>query len=108
MLSLALVVAFAGLARGSYDSIMDWLNTSLNADLFVMPSPRLELRTTRFPPSMADEIAAVPGVGRVQRYRSGRIMFHGGPAVLVAVEMESVAQTDRSPPLHGDPGTAYT
>ena len=61
---------------------MDWLNTSLNADLFVMPSPRLELRTTRFPPSMADDIAAVPGVARVQRYRSGRIMFHGGPAML--------------------------
>jgi len=107
MLSLALVVAFAGLARGSYDSIMDWLNTSLNADLFVMPSPRLELRTTRFPPSMADDIAAVPGVARVQRYRSGRIMFHGGPAMLAAVEMESVAQTDRRPPIEGDQRTAY-
>ena len=107
MLSLALVVAFAGLARGSYDSIMDWLNTSLNADLFVMPSPRLELRTTRFPPSMADEIAATPGVGRVQRYRSGRINFLGGPAMLVAVEMASVADTDRRPPIEGDARESY-
>jgi putative ABC transport system permease protein len=107
MLSLALVVAFAGLARGSYDSIVDWLNTSLNADLFVMPSPRLDLRTTRFPPSMADEIRAVAGVSRVQRYRSGRIVFDGGPVMLVALEMESVAHTDRRQPLEGDMTTMY-
>ena len=38
MLSLALVVAFAGMARASYDSIIDWMDTALNPDLFVMPS----------------------------------------------------------------------
>src|SRR4029077_3168983 len=38
MLSLALVVAFAGMARASYDSIVDWMNTTLNPDLFIMPS----------------------------------------------------------------------
>ena len=35
MLSLALVVAFAGMARASYDSIIDWMDTALNPDLFV-------------------------------------------------------------------------
>ena len=42
MLSLALVVAFAGMARASYDSIIDWMETALNPDLFVMPSQRLD------------------------------------------------------------------
>ena len=35
MLSLALVVAFAGMARASYASIIDWMDTALNPDLFV-------------------------------------------------------------------------
>ena len=49
MLSLALVVAFAGMARASYTSIIDWMDTALNPDLFVMPSQNLVIRTLRFP-----------------------------------------------------------
>ena len=41
MLSLALVVAFAGMARASYDSIIDWMETALNPDLFVLPSQNI-------------------------------------------------------------------
>ena len=37
MLSLALVVAFGGMARASYESITDWMNAALNPDLFVIP-----------------------------------------------------------------------
>jgi len=102
MLSLAVVMAFSGMARASYSSILDWLNTTLNADLFVMPSQRLDLRTTRFPATMATEIAGVPGVGRVQLFRNGRVTFRGAPAMLVAVEMTSIAQTMRHQPIAGD------
>ena len=49
MLSLALVIAFAGMARASYDSIIDWMETALNPDLFVMPSQSIVVRTLRFP-----------------------------------------------------------
>ena len=62
MLSLALVVAFAGMARASYDSIIDWMDTALNPDLFVMPSQDIVIRTLRFPPEMAPELGGVPGV----------------------------------------------
>ncbi len=101
MLSLALVIAFAGMARASYDSIVDWMNTTLNPDLFVMPSPRLDLRTTRFPASMAAEIGTVPGVHRVQMFRNGRIVIRGLPVMAVALEMESVARTARTRPVAG-------
>ena len=107
MLSLALILAFAGMARASYRSIVDWLDTSLNADLFVMPSPRLDLRTTRFPAAMAAEIAAVPGVGRVQMFRNGRITFRDKPVMLVAIEMNSVAETNRREPIAGIAGAMY-
>src|SRR4030095_13543414 len=70
MLSLALVVAFAGMARASYDSIIDWMNTALNPDLFVLPSQSIVVRTIRFPPEMGPEIAGLPGVERVQLVRA--------------------------------------
>ncbi len=107
MLSLALIVAFAGMARASYGSIIDWMNTSLNPDLFVMPSPRLDLRTLRFPATMADEITGVPGVERVQKFRNGRINFRGLPVMAVAIEMASVAQTAKSRPVAGEADEMY-
>src|SRR5207249_5172359 len=66
MLSLAVVVAFGGMARASYDSIIDWMNTALNPDLFVLPSENLVARTYRFPPAVAGELTGVAGVSRVQ------------------------------------------
>jgi putative ABC transport system permease protein len=107
MLSLALIVAFAGMARGAYGSIVQWLDTTLNPDLFVMPSQRLDLRTTRFPASMAAEIAALPGVGRVQMFRNNRIMFRGKPAMVAAIEMRSVRETSRNQPVAGDVDEMY-
>jgi putative ABC transport system permease protein len=107
MLSLALILAFAGMAQASYRSIVDWLDSSLNADLFVMPSQRLDLRTTRFPATMAQEIAGLPGVGRVQMFRNGRLTFRGVPVMLVAIQMNSVAKTNRREPIAGTAPEMY-
>src|SRR5258708_24935359 len=62
MLSLALVIAFAGMARASYTSIIDWMEEALNPDLFVMPSADIVIRTLRFPPEMSAELASIPGI----------------------------------------------
>ena len=107
MLSLALIVAFAGMARGAYGSVLQWLETTLNPDLFVMPSQRLDLRTMRFPATMAPQIATVPGVERVQMFRSNRIMFRSKPAMVAAVEMNSVRETARNEPVAGDADDMY-
>src|SRR5438093_6312604 len=45
MLSLALVVAFGGMAHAAYGSIVDWMNTALNPDLFVSPTESFVVRT---------------------------------------------------------------
>ena len=95
MLSLALIMAFAGMAR-AYGSIVQWMDTTLNPDLFVMPSQRLDLRTTRFPAAMATEIAELPGVERVQMFRNNRITFRDKPAMVAAIEMNSVRETARA------------
>lgn len=107
MLSLALVVAFAGMARSSYDSIIDWMNTALNPDLFVLPSESIVLRTIRFPPDMGPQIAGLAGVERVQMVRDGRIMFRKSPVMLVAIEVDSIAQTARRQPVEGNATEMY-
>ena len=107
MLSIALIVAFGGMARASYQSIVDWMTATLAPDLFVMPTATLELQAARFPSSMAEEIAAVPGVRIVQRFRNGRITFRKSPAMIVALEMASVARTDRRRVVAGDEAEMY-
>ncbi|MEO7272193.1 MAG: FtsX-like permease family protein, partial [Vicinamibacterales bacterium] len=101
MLSLALVIAFAGMARSSFGSIVNWVNTALNPDLFVLPSPEIGMRTIRFPAAMGPELAAVPGVARVQTVREARVLFRGSPVMLVAVDFASVAETTHVAPVAG-------
>jgi putative ABC transport system permease protein len=107
MLSLALVVAFAGMARASYNSIIDWMNATLNPDLFVLPSQNIVVRTIRFPAEMAGQLAAIPGVRRVQMVRDARVVFRTIPVMVVAVEMKSVAETVTRMPVEGDPDEMY-
>jgi len=107
MLSLALVVAFAGMARASYDSIIGWMNTALNPDLFVSPSQSIVIRTIRFPASMRDELAAVQGVQRVQSVRDARIVFRKTPVMIVAADVKSISETTRRAPVEGDADDMY-
>jgi putative ABC transport system permease protein len=107
MLSLALVVAFAGMARASYDSIIDWMDTALNPDLFILPSQSIVARTIRFPPAIAPEVAAIPGVERVQMVRDARVVFRKTPVMVVAVEVNSIAQTARREPIAGNAEDMY-
>jgi putative ABC transport system permease protein len=90
MLSLALVVAFGGMARASYGSILDWVRTTLNPDLFVMPSHDLVIRTIRFPGTMTAELEAIPGIRRLQAVRNGRVPFRAAPVMLLALDLLSV------------------
>ena len=106
-LSLALAIAFSGMARASYGSIVDWMNTTFNPDLFVSPTPSFDIQTTRFPASMGPEIAALPGVERVQMFRIGRITFRKTPVTIVAIEMASVAETAPREPVEGNAAEMY-
>jgi putative ABC transport system permease protein len=107
MLSLALVVAFAGMARASYLSIIDWMDTTLNPDLFVAPSQDIVIRTLRFPPEMEADVRALPGVDRVQAVRNARIVFRKTPVMIVATDIASIAETARRDPIAGDADTMY-
>jgi putative ABC transport system permease protein len=107
MLSLALVTAFAGMARASYNSIIVWMDGALNPDLYVSPAQEVVSRTLRFPAEMADELASIPGIARIQKVRNARIVFRGSPVMIVAVEVQSLSETAPMPPVSGDQRDMY-
>jgi putative ABC transport system permease protein len=102
MLSLALVVAFAGMARASYVVITKWVDTALNPDLFVMPSATIVARTLRFPGDMESELTAIAGVGRVQAVREARVLFRGNQVMLLGLPLQSLADTTDMTAVAGD------
>jgi putative ABC transport system permease protein len=107
MFSLALVVAFDGIARASNKSILNWVNTTLDPDLFVLPSQNPDVQSARFPAEMGPQIAAIPGVHRAQTVRNSRVTFNNTPIRLVAVDVEDAAEFARQPPIAGRADTMY-
>ena len=89
MLSLGQVIGIGGIGRESYNSIVDWLDTALNPDLFVAGSQNLSDRTFRFPKTLGDAIGTIPGVEDFQTVRSFRLTVGGTPVMLIAIDAAS-------------------
>jgi putative ABC transport system permease protein len=107
MLSLAQVIGLGGMARGSYTGIVDWVNTTLNPDLFVTPTESISNRTFRFPASMGPELAALDGVDLIQQVRSLRLQFRGSPVMLISVEAGGLRERAPRRPVEGDMDEMY-
>jgi putative ABC transport system permease protein len=107
MLSLALVISLGGVAKASYSSIVRWLNTALNPDLFVSASESPTARSYRFPASMAGELRAIEGIAQVQPVRNARIVFRGTPIMLVAVDVNGLWGRARLPAFEGNTERMY-
>ena len=95
MISLALAVGMAGIARASYDSILSWLNTTLDADLLITTSDNVSTAAFRFPSSVGAEIEAIDGVAAALPVRSVRIVLGGKGVLVYAVDAAKLAA--RSP-----------
>jgi len=102
MLSLAIVIGFGGVARSIYNSLVEWVDTTLNPDLFVTPNPEPASRAYVVPAELGAEIQRIPGVKEVQLVRSARIPYQGRPVLLVAAEVGKVARTVRRRAVAGD------
>jgi putative ABC transport system permease protein len=93
MLALSMVIGLGGMARASYDSIQEWLHSTLNPDLFVSASENLVLRTFHFPGSMEGELERIEGIREVEPVRSVRLMVRSKSALLIAIETRKVANS---------------
>ena len=107
MLSVALVIGLAGTARASYGSIVQWMATAFNPDFFVSPTEKITERSYRFPPSIGEQIRALPGVAEVQFVRLARIMYRNRPIMLTAVDVEGLHQRAKLQALEGDTDEMY-
>jgi putative ABC transport system permease protein len=107
MLSLALVVSLSGLAKASYDSISDWMRIALNPDLFVTTAESVTSRSFVFPAALGDGLSKIDGVGDVQLVRSVRVTVKGGPIMLVAADIGSLARHAKLPAVEGDSDEMY-
>jgi putative ABC transport system permease protein len=106
-LSIALVIGLGGVARSSYDSIRRWMDAALNPDLFVTSSESITQRSFRYPESLGDELAQVPGVEEVQSVRTARIVYQGTPVMVVAANVEQISRRVRMKVMAGDERTMY-
>lgn len=105
MLSLALVVAQGGVARGSIEALREWMTGTLNPDLFVSESQNLAAHDYRFPWSMYGELQAIPGIDEIQPVRTVRTQLHGRPIMIVAVDLTKVAARIHRWVIAGDSDT---
>jgi putative ABC transport system permease protein len=101
MLSLAMVVGFAGFARSFYAAVGDWSDHVLDADFFVSPTPNLTERTLTFPGSVGPFLETIDGVDQVQLVRNARVLFRQTPVLVVFIESAKEAKTTRPPMVAG-------
>jgi putative ABC transport system permease protein len=99
MLSLAMVVGFAGFVQSFYSGIGTWLDNVLNPDLLV--SSNLVARSITFPGETSSVIERVPGVDAVQLERKARVSFQGLPVMVIADETQKFAMTSHRFPVDG-------
>lgn len=107
MLSLGQVIGLGGIGRESYNSIVNWLDTALNPDLFVSGSQNLSDRTFRFPVTVGGELAAIDGVADVQSVRSLRLNVRGTPVLLIVFDTASFERRGHRPTVAEDPRGMY-
>ena len=102
MLSLAMAVAFAGVAGAIQISVRRWLDNAFNPDLFIAATESISARDFRFPRSLRDELLAAPGIEEVQTVRNARVMVAGKPVMVIAIEIDSLARRVRQEVIEGD------
>ena len=105
MLSLALVVGQGGVARTSLQSIDEWMNNTLNPDMFVSTTENIASHGARFPASMQQELESVPGVAEIQPERLPRLQFHGYPVLLLSTELAKLGRRVKRHMISGDEET---
>jgi putative ABC transport system permease protein len=102
MLSLALAVGFSGIAGAIHGSVLTWMDTTLNPDLFIAPTQTITNRDFRFPAELEQQIEAIPEVAEAQAVRSSRMMIKGIPALGIAVPIEGVNRRIKPIVVEGD------
>jgi putative ABC transport system permease protein len=103
-LSTAIAMMTAvGVMVGSFrQTVATWMDSQLQADLYLRPagSPASDQHPT-IPNGLADQLAHLPGVAALDRFRGYQISYEGLPATLGAADFRAVQPFRKSAFLSG-------
>ena len=88
MVGLMFVFSTASYIQSYRQMIDRWMNQVLNADIFVATSAMLRSTSYHFTEDLGRQIAALPGVSRVENVRFTAIPYRGDTAAVIAIEMD--------------------
>jgi putative ABC transport system permease protein len=88
MVGLMFVFSTASYIKSYREMIDRWMNQVLNADLIVATSTMLRSTSYHFTEDLGRQIAALPGVNRVENVRFTAIPYRGDTAAVNAIEMD--------------------
>lgn len=100
--AIAMMTAI-GIMVGSFrQTVTTWMDSQLQADLYLRPagSPASDQHPT-IPNDLADQIARLPGVTALDRFRGYDISYEGLPATLGAADFHAVQPFRKSAFLSG-------
>src|SRR5229473_2229862 len=105
-LSTAIAMMTAvGIMVGSFrHTVMIWMSDQLPADLYLRPAGSAAAdRHPTISPSLAEEIAKLPGVAAVERLRAYEISFENMPATLASADLNVLRSYHNSDFFSGRP-----
>ncbi len=88
MVGLMFVFSTAAYIQSYRQMIDRWMNQFLTADIFVATSAMLRSTSYHFTEDLGRQIAALPGVQRVENVRFTAIRYRGDTAAVIAIEMD--------------------
>ncbi len=108
MIAVAVTIAVGLMVSSFRLTVVDWLSTTIRADVFVSaPSITANRLDTPLPAGVAERVATLEGVERVRRYRSVLIPTDQTPVLQIALDV-TPADYETFIWAEGDPATIWT
>ena len=107
MIAVAVTIAVGLMVSSFRLTVVDWLSTTIRADVFVSaPSITANRLDTPLPAGVAERVATLEGVERVRRYRSVLIPTDQTPVLQIALDV-TPADYETFIWAEGDPATIW-
>jgi putative ABC transport system permease protein len=102
MIGISQVINISSLVLSYKRSILDWMDETVNASLFVQGASNISARLdTPLDASLGDALQALPEVETVYRFRTINMDYEDSPASVIAVDMQNYLKHASPVMIHG-------
>ena len=88
MIGLSFVFSTTAYVRSYQQTVSEWLDRFINSDLIISTSEMARSRTYRFSESLSQQIAAIPGIARVENVRFLFVPYADDTVAVVSFEFD--------------------